>query len=100
MMQPTLNLINSFMVQQFYPTDIMPEISYTGAGEPVCRIIGSWLQNSGSDAWILLYDSEHIEFVFDDIKISNEYISLPVFIDSIWPYVRYYWEIKSLESLD
>ena len=100
MMQPVLNIAYEKVTQSFYPSST-PAVLYTGSGEPFYRISGSWSPDyDGVETWTILYAHDTLEFVFGDIRKTNEHIFLIDFIDSIWPYIRYYWELKSLESLE
>lgn len=85
----------------FYPGGTKePRIVYNGQ-EPLCTIYGSY---SGDfyvdDNPLMLYDYDYIEFEFKNKKITNEDMFLPDFINMIWPYIRYYWEIDALNSLE
>ena len=85
----------------FYPgSKKEPNITYNGQ-EPVCTIYGSY---SGDfyvdDNPFMLYDYDYIEFEFKDKKITNENMFLPDFINIILPYIRYYWEIEAINSLE
>lgn len=84
----------------FYPSTKEPNITYNGQ-ETYCMIYGSY----SGDFYVdnnpfALYDYDYIEFVFENKKITNEDMDLPDFINVIWPYIRYYWEINALNSLE
>ena len=84
----------------FYPGKKEPLIIYNGQ-EPLCIIYGSYSGNFYVDHNpLMLYDYDYIEFEFENKKITNEDMFLPDFINIIWPYIRYYWEIDALNSLE
>ena len=84
----------------FYPGKKVPDVLYNGQ-EPYCIIYGSY----SGDFYVehnplMLYDYDYIEFEFKNKKITNEDMFLPDFINVIWSYIRYYWEIDALNSLE
>ena len=84
----------------FYPGKSEPNITYNGQ-ESYCIMYGSYSGDFYVDHNPLpLYDYDYIEFVFENKKITNEDMFLPDFINIIWPYIRYYWEIDALNSLE
>lgn len=84
----------------FYPGKKEPNITYNGQ-ETYCMIYGSYSGDFYVDNKpFFLYDYDYIEFVFENKKITNEDMFLPDFINVIWPYIRYYWEIDALNSLE
>lgn len=89
----------------FYPGKTEPTVLYNGQ-EPYCKIYGTCdVSYVGNDytfegAALILFDYDYIEFEFMDKKITNEDMFLPDFINVIWPYIRYYWEIDALNSLE
>ena len=84
----------------FYPGKKEPNITYNGQ-ETYCMIYGSYSGEFYVDNNPLaLYDYDYIEFVFENKKITNEGMFLPDFINVIWPYIRYYWEIYAINSLE
>jgi hypothetical protein len=89
----------------FYPSTKEPNITYNGQ-ETYCKFYGTCeVAYAGKDytfedAPHILYDYDYIEFEFENKKITNEDMFLPDFINVIWPYIRYYWEIESLNSLE
>jgi hypothetical protein len=97
--------ITDRIFKTFYPGKKEPTILYHGP-EPYCKIYGtcdvSYVGNdyTFTDAPLVLYDYDYIEFEFKDKKITNEDMFLSDFINIIWPYIRYYWEIDALNSLE
>ena len=84
----------------FYPGKSEPRIGYNGQ-EPVCTIYGSYSGDFYIDNNpLMLYDYDYIEFEFKNKKITNENMFLPDFIDIIRSYIRYYWEIEVINSLE
>lgn len=89
----------------FYPSKTEPTVLYNGP-EPYCKIYGtcdvSYVGNdyTFNDAALILFDYDYIEFEFKNKKITNDDMFLPDFINIIWPYIRYYWEIDALNSLE
>lgn len=84
----------------FYPGESEPIIMYNGQ-ETYCMIYGSYSGDFYVDNNPLaLYDYDYIEFEFENKKITNEDMDLPDFINVIWPYIRYYWEIDALNFLE
>lgn len=92
--------ITERIFKTFYPSESEPYITYNGQ-EPYCIIYGSYSGDFHVDHnSIILYDYDYIEFEFKNKKITNEDMFLPDFINVIWPYIRYYWEINALNSLE
>ena len=97
--------ITDRIFKTFYPGKKEPIILYNGQ-EPYCKIYGTYnISYVGHDyiieeAPFILYDYDYIEFEFKNKKITNEDMFLPDFINIIWPYIRYYWEIDALNSLE
>lgn len=84
----------------FYPSAIQPEQCTSFTWDSGFRIFGSYQGRTCPDNTpAILFDDNRLEFKFGDIKITNENMPLETFIDKIWPYVRYYWEVKSLDTL-
>lgn len=85
----------------FYPGGKKEPRIYYNSQEPCCTIYGSY---SGdfyiNDNPLILYDYDYIEFEFENKKITNKDMFLPDFINIIWPYIRYYWEIEAINSLE
>lgn len=92
-------------VKTFYPGKKEPIVLYHGP-EPYCKIYGAYdLSYAGNDytfedAPHILYDYDYIEFEFKDKLITNENMFLPDFIEIISSYIRYYWEIEAINSLE
>lgn len=89
----------------FYPGKKEPAIILNGP-ESYCKFFGTCVvayagkDYTFEDAPHILYDHDYIEFEFENKKITNENMFLPDFINVIWPYIRYYWEIDALNSLE
>ena len=84
---------------KFYPGDKDPKVLNNGQ-ESYCIMYGSYSGDFFVDNNpLMLYDYDYIEFEFEDKKINNDTMDITEFIDKILPYIRYYWEINSLNSL-